>query len=1227
MDICRLVGVFLLTLVLSFSMPSAEAGTIVVPDDFATIQLAIDSSSPRDTILVRPGVYLENLTISRPIRLIGSGPDITVIRSSTDWGPIRILSDDVEVRGLRIRATGTASYAIFMFGARDCRIEANKIEGRPLWIQASRNISIYDNVVTSGGWGVRLAGSSHCTLRNNTIASSQMGVSVTGYPLENFVHDIDASNTVDGKPIRYLLNKKDLKIDADTFDGIGYLGIVNSTRVSAQSIAMRNLGEGLLLAHSRECTISDVLLVNNNEGLAIHYSTDCLVTGSEIRTNGNGIRLQYSERIRLERNNIVDNRGHGIVCHESSHNTVSENNFVRNKANALSTPGNTWDGNYWSDYTGQDLDHDGIGDVPYLIGPSAVDNHPLMMEDGWRGVVIDISLVSSTRCDINSSQTISFHAAWILNRSSAEGITALIDGTPYLTNSTGWICFSHRSSELGKLTWRVTEVLVDSPVPFRQTVPDPSIVWDLVEITIMPTAERVDVGSEGAKVSATYVYDGARFEGRVVLNDTATKPDVGRYGYRVEGIADSRHGLKGFTANDTSVVFDRIAINLSTHATRIDVGDMADINWVGSYEYDNALFNGSIVLNNPLTSDRVGLVRYQASSIDDPTHGISVARSNEVQIIFDRVRVDVRLNDDRINVGDQVECVIAATHEYDGSPYRGSVYLNDTQKTLSQPGRLAYTTMWISDPIHNLTAFTSNTAICIWDRVRIALSLEKPRIDAGAPAKVSGDATYEYDQTHFVGYFHLNDTLTKRDVGRHACTVSNITDILHGLSIFSANIVEVIFDTVVVDLSILDERVDVGTSPIVLWSARYAYDHAKLKGTIVLNDTMSPCYSPSKRWYATESITDLAYGLKSFQSNAVSCIFDRVNIRLDAPERVGIGTRVKIKPTARYEYDDQPFHGQVILNDTATCLQNPCKRAYTTAEIWDPLYGLTGFSSNTLTVIFDLVQVALMVEDRRIDVHATASIKASAVYAYDGAPFTGSIVLNDTQSSHNGVGQTAYTTKSIVDEQHGLRTFSSNTVSVIFDRVEAVLSSPRDRVEVGSNATIRVTARYGYDGEPFEGLILINQPTLSDSPGHRAYSVDAIIDSLYGLTAFEANQLEIVFDRIDAEQRVLTACPGKMRVRTALRYATDNSPVEDAVVTINGMEAGRLGGGAFEVSAPNWAPTIVAKTTVAKGGFTAIYIVEKTIAVGNLAMIVGLTVFAVVTSAVLIKRLPSGRRP
>ena len=58
-----------------------QAEEIYVPDDFGTIQLAIDVSSPGDVILVRPGTYIETIDFKGKAITVRSveGPEVTII--------------------------------------------------------------------------------------------------------------------------------------------------------------------------------------------------------------------------------------------------------------------------------------------------------------------------------------------------------------------------------------------------------------------------------------------------------------------------------------------------------------------------------------------------------------------------------------------------------------------------------------------------------------------------------------------------------------------------------------------------------------------------------------------------------------------------------------------------------------------------------------------------------------------------------------------------------------------------------------------------------------------------------------------------------------------------------------------------------------------------------------------------------------------------------------------
>jgi hypothetical protein len=59
--------------------PKKGACDIRVPNDFSTIQAAVDASSTGDTVCVGPGTYPENVRIEHPIRLAGSGPTKSII--------------------------------------------------------------------------------------------------------------------------------------------------------------------------------------------------------------------------------------------------------------------------------------------------------------------------------------------------------------------------------------------------------------------------------------------------------------------------------------------------------------------------------------------------------------------------------------------------------------------------------------------------------------------------------------------------------------------------------------------------------------------------------------------------------------------------------------------------------------------------------------------------------------------------------------------------------------------------------------------------------------------------------------------------------------------------------------------------------------------------------------------------------------------------------------------
>ena len=68
-------GLVILIALLAIAV-STGAATITVPDDYATIQAAIDAAEPGATIVLRPGEYNENLVLTKDLTLQGNGSKV-----------------------------------------------------------------------------------------------------------------------------------------------------------------------------------------------------------------------------------------------------------------------------------------------------------------------------------------------------------------------------------------------------------------------------------------------------------------------------------------------------------------------------------------------------------------------------------------------------------------------------------------------------------------------------------------------------------------------------------------------------------------------------------------------------------------------------------------------------------------------------------------------------------------------------------------------------------------------------------------------------------------------------------------------------------------------------------------------------------------------------------------------------------------------------------------------
>jgi len=344
---------------------SANRRTISVPQDYPTIQQALDAAESGEEIWVAAGEYEEHITVEKPLTITGEGPGTTII----------------DGKGTRNVVTVRAS-----------------------------NVSLIGFTVRNGSYGIYLGYSTACTLRNNHLKDNRWNLAVWGDHWQHYIHDIDSTNLVAEKPIYYWINQKDRQVPTDP----GFIAIIDSTNITVINSDLPPNEQGILFVNTDKSTIANITTSGSDLGICLLESHNNLIRDNTVESvSFQGILLRSSHNNTLM-GNTLRNGILGIGLQTSSNNTIYHNNFIDNKVQ-LGTYGssNTWDngieGNYWSDYVAADTDMDGIGDKPYEISSNDKDRYPLMgvfsnlpvrlEEQTYPVVVICNSTISSLEFD------------------------------------------------------------------------------------------------------------------------------------------------------------------------------------------------------------------------------------------------------------------------------------------------------------------------------------------------------------------------------------------------------------------------------------------------------------------------------------------------------------------------------------------------------------------------------------------------------------------------------------------------------------------------------------------------------------------------------------------------------------------------------------------------------------------------------------------------------------
>ncbi len=349
-----------------------ESKTIVVPQDFPSINAAIGNASQGDTITVKNGVYHENVVIDKPLTLVGESG--TVIDGDGKGTVVWINADNVALTGFTVQNSG------------------DNLTDSGIFVNSSKGVKLSGVTVTGNNIGVYLADSPKSLLRDNSLVGNSFNFGVYSSDLNGYIQDIDESNTVEGKPIVYWVNQAGKQVPV----GAGYIAVVNCTDVMVSGGFLEKNWQNLLFAYTQNSTIIGVTSTLGEDSFWLLESSNCTLQYNNVSGNiWGGIAFVNTSGCIVQGNTMESNGGYGLFMSDSSNNQFYHNNFVDNPHQAwlYGDNSNIWDngypsgGNYWNNYTGVDqksglnqneTGSDGIGDTPVVIAQNNIDNYPLM---------------------------------------------------------------------------------------------------------------------------------------------------------------------------------------------------------------------------------------------------------------------------------------------------------------------------------------------------------------------------------------------------------------------------------------------------------------------------------------------------------------------------------------------------------------------------------------------------------------------------------------------------------------------------------------------------------------------------------------------------------------------------------------------------------------------------------------------------------------------------------
>ena len=348
----------LLIVILSDSHAFAAVTSVHPPGE--NLKQAIANANPYDTLLVQPGNYhVEMIDINKPLVLLGV--DYPVLDSQNGDEIIVVTSDSVTISGFQLQNIGVS------FIKDRAAIRLNRVG----------HVTVEDNILLNTFFGIYLQYSTDCIVKNNRILGSATDEVRAGNAIHIWkgTRILVANNTLtghrDGIYFEFVDNSLISGNTSENNFRYGLHFMFSNNDIYEDNIFKHN-GAGVAVMFSKEIEMTNNLFEENwggaSYGLLLKEISDGKLSGNTFHRNTIGIYAEGANRIHIRNCRFVGNGQAMDIKGNCLDNEIIGNDFIGNTFEVITNTKqnrNYFDGNYWSQYRGYDLDRNGVGDVPH----------------------------------------------------------------------------------------------------------------------------------------------------------------------------------------------------------------------------------------------------------------------------------------------------------------------------------------------------------------------------------------------------------------------------------------------------------------------------------------------------------------------------------------------------------------------------------------------------------------------------------------------------------------------------------------------------------------------------------------------------------------------------------------------------------------------------------------------------------------------------------------------